>query len=140
MAELSAANAQAGSGSADLDAQLAGLDAQGRAERLEQYAREQMIEKMKNVALLEQEKRSFEQELARMVELQKKLQTKLVSAEQDKASEQERIRREEAERAADRLAEVQERAARLEQQLREKEAMQVAMTAEATCRVPPIAA
>ena len=131
MAELSAANAQAGSGSADLDAQLAGLDAQGRAERLEQYAREQMIEKMKNVALLEQEKRSFEQELARMVELQKKLQTKLVSAEQDKASEQERIRREEAERAADRLAEVQERAARLEQQLREKEAMQVAMTAEA---------
>ena len=131
MAELAASNASTSAGDANLEAMLEGLDAQGRAERLEQYAREQMIEKMKNVALLEQEKRSFEQELMRMVELQKKLQAKLSAAEQDKQTEQERVRREEAEAAAERVALAQAKAERLEQQLREKEAMQTAMDAEA---------
>lgn len=130
LAELTAQSAMADAGSHDLEAMLQGLDAQGRAERLEQYAREQMIEKMKNVALLEQEKRSFEQELMRMVELQKKLQAKLLSAEHDKQSEQERVRREEAEAAAERVAAAQDKAERLEQLLREREAMQAAMDTE----------
>lgn len=131
MSQLAGIDVKGAGGDSDLEKQLAGLDAQGRAERLEQYAREQMIEKMKNVALLEQEKRSFEQELMRMVELQKKLQAKLASAEQDKATEQERVRREEAERAAEKMAGVQAKMELLEQQLREKEAMQVAMDVEA---------
>jgi len=131
MSALALSNSKSGGEKEDLDKMLEGLDAQGRAERLEQYAREQMIEKMKNVALLEQEKRSFEQELMRMVELQKKLQAKLLAAEKDKQSDQERVRREEAEAASEHITAAQDRAAALEQQIKETEAMHTAMNNEA---------
>ncbi len=55
---------------------LDGLDPQQRAEEMEKRARAVMVERMQNVATLEQEKKSYEKELAQLMEIQKKLQAR----------------------------------------------------------------
>jgi len=117
-----------------LESYFEGMDAQAKAEAIETRRRQAMIDRMKAAAGVEQERKAFENELEQMLEIQKKLQSKLASADEDRLKEEERIKHE-AEAAVEaekRL--IEEKAQALEAQLAEREAAQQAMEEETRVR------
>ena len=103
------------------DPAFAGMSAQERAEAIEASRRDGALARIKAVAENEQEQRSYDSELAQLLEIQKKLMARLEQADATKAVEEERIRSEVEESAAEKRREVEEKAMAMEAALRAAE-------------------
>ena len=106
----------------DDDALLADMEPQQRAEAMEARRRELMVAKMKRVAENEQEQKAIESEMNQLLEIQSKLETRLSEADARKAAEEERIRADVEEKAAEERREIEDQAAETVAALRAAEA------------------
>ena len=104
------------------DALLADMEPQQRAEAIEARRRELMVAKMKRVAENEQEQKAIESEMNQLLEIQSKLETRLSEADARKAAEEERIRADVEEKAAEERREIEDQAAETVAALRAAEA------------------
>ena len=101
--------------------EFAGLTPQEKTEAVEARRRELMVQRMKQVAENEQEQKALEAELQQQLELQGKLEARLAGADASKALEEERIRAEVEEKAAEERRAVEAKAAAMEAALKAAE-------------------
>ena len=101
-----------------------------RSTAIEAKRRELILDRMRKQAENEQEQRSVEGEIAQLLEIQTKLEEKLKAADSNKSVEEERIRAEVEEQAAEKRREIEDRAAAMEAALKTAQAEADARDAE----------
>mmetsp|Transcript_8106 Transcript_8106/g.20105 ORF Transcript_8106/g.20105 Transcript_8106/m.20105 type:complete len:1749 (-) Transcript_8106:113-5359(-) len=117
-------------GLADADDSLVGMDAQQRAEALEAREKQQMLQKVRHAAEVEQDVAAHEAELQQLMEIQRKLEEKLARSDEDRQMDERRIRAEMEEQAAAVRLEIEEKAAQMEAALRLAEQQEARREAE----------
>ena len=112
------------------DALFLTMSPEQQAEAIEAKRRELMVARMKAVAENEQETGMVEREITQLLEIQTKLEAKLSAADTEKLHEQERLRAELEEKAAEERRAIEEKAAEMEALLKAAEAERAAREEE----------